>query len=97
MGAPLQRIGDPPGMQPDESYPCAACAGEAARRAVHDGIYDIKHADAIPEKARCEFEERFGAVIVEMADWADEYATDAARRDDHEPCERHRPTKGDDE
>jgi len=75
---------------------CPTCAGQAARRAIHDHAYDMKHDPTIPEKARCEFEEKFGAVIVKMAEWADEYAEDAACRVDRAYCDAHRPNSGDD-
>ena len=70
--------------------PCPSCSGEAARQAVHDHAYDMKHDPTIPERARCEFEERFGQAIVRIADWAAEYAEDVSRRDDHTYCDQHR-------
>jgi hypothetical protein len=75
---------------------CPDCAAAAARQAAHDMAYDFKHNRAIPEAARTEFEEKFGAVIVQMADWAAEYAEDWTLRQDHETCEEHRRS-GEDE
>lgn len=91
-------IGDPPGMtEPDTSYPCAKCIGARARQAVHDFAYDLKHSESLPAESRCEFEEKFGQAIVDMADWADETATVAAERDDNTLCERHAPSRDDEE
>ena len=90
-GLPYQ-IGDHPRMEPEpDRGPCAECEGERARQSIHDHFYDMKHDDAIPSQARCEFEEKWGPVVVEIAAWAAEYAEDVARRDDNEACERHAP------
>lgn len=97
MAAPWMSVGEHPHGEPDLSYPCAECVGERARQAIHDHFYDIKYDDSIPERARCEFEEKFGDVIVKMAAWAYEYATDVALRNDNDPCEMHAPSKSDEE
>jgi len=76
---------------------CPTCAGQSARQAVHDHAYDMKHDPTIPERARCEFEEKFGAVIVKVAEWAEEYAEDVARRDDWHYCAMHDPTRSDEQ
>jgi hypothetical protein len=92
-------IGDPPGMEPELSFPCASCAGEAARRAVHDHVYDLKHDDAFPRDKGddVDFEDEFCVQITAMADWCHDRAVANAGQDDNEPCERHAPTKDDEE
>ena len=74
---------------------CAECAGDAARRAVHDNFYNLKYDEAIPERARGELEEKFGSSIAQMAQWAAEYAEDAALRLENEPCESHQSSRDD--
>ena len=92
-------IGDHPQSTPDESYPCAACIGEAARQAVHDAIYDLKHGDAFPSDKgdATDFEDEFCKQICAMGEWCCDRAAANIRHGDHEPCERHAPTKSDEE
>jgi len=79
------------------SIMCPDCAESRARQAVHDHAYDMKHDTSLPMQAQCEFEEKFGALIVKIADWAAEYAEDWVLRQDHERCNEHRPTRADEE
>jgi len=95
----VQPIGDPPGMDPEpDRGPCAECIGEAARQAVHDAVYDLKHDDRFPGgTARVDFENAFCQQIVEMAEWCQYRAIGDAQRQDHYSCDKHAPTRDDEE
>ena len=90
MSGSVLPIGEHQAQAPDLDAPCAACAGDAAIRAVADAFYDLTHNRAFPESATCGFWERFGSVRVEMAAFLAERAIEAAKRDDHDACDKHR-------
>jgi hypothetical protein len=87
-------VGEHP-AEPEYVGPCAACAGERARQSVHDHAFDMKHDESIPVSVRCEFEDRFGDVFVQIGNWAAGVAREEAEAQDNDPCEMHAPEAGD--
>jgi hypothetical protein len=75
------------------------CVGAAARQAVHDAIYDLKHSKAFPDRKAdaTDFENAFCQEIVAMAEWCQYRAEANAQIDDHEWCVTHAPSGADQE
>jgi len=74
-------------MTPDLSYPCATCAGESARSAANNLVEELAELGAYMTDD----------IKLSLCDQAEEHASTKAKRDDNEPCAKHRPTKDDEE
>jgi len=78
------------GRIPADAFPCAACAGEAAARAVYDAFMDLYAGRDFPSGQVGAFDNAFGKDIKRMAVWAMDAAETATKRDDNEACALHR-------
>jgi len=93
----VQPIGDPPGMTPDESYPCAICKAKASGSLATAALESITDDDDFPVDALREFLTRYADTFKDMVVFLYDEGYDRAKRDDNDYCADHRPTKDDEE